>query len=74
MTDEQKLASKIGRDAARPSPEGPAARALAEAEARRKAQAEREAELAKARELDGRKGPDPVRYGDWEAKGLASDF
>ncbi|MFC3691324.1 DUF1674 domain-containing protein [Chenggangzhangella methanolivorans] len=55
-------------------PEGPAARALAEAAERRKLQAEREVELAKIRELDGRKGPDPVRYGDWEAKGLASDF
>ena len=74
MTDEQNAASKIGTVAARPQPEGPAARALAEAEARRKLQAEREAGLAKAREIDGRKGPDPVRYGDWEAKGLASDF
>lgn len=53
---------------------GPAARALAEAAARRKAQEEREAELARIHEVDGRKGPDPVRYGDWEAKGLASDF
>jgi hypothetical protein len=25
-------------------------------------------------ELDGRGGLDPVRYGDWEVKGLASDF
>jgi hypothetical protein len=31
-------------------------------------------ELAKAREVDGRGGKDPVRYGDWEAKGIASDF
>lgn len=57
-----------------PATDGPAARALAEAAARRKAQADREAELAGAREIDGRKGPDPVRYGDWETKGLASDF
>lgn len=55
-------------------PEGPAARALAEAAERRRLQAEHEAELAKVRELDGRKGPDPVRYGDWETRGLASDF
>ncbi|PZQ13089.1 MAG: DUF1674 domain-containing protein [Ancylobacter novellus] len=55
-------------------PDGPAARALAEAAARRKEQEEREAELARAPEIDGRKGPDPVRYGDWEKKGLASDF
>lgn len=48
-----------------------AKRALAEAEARRKA-----AENAKPRptELGGRDGLDPVRYGDWEKKGLAIDF
>jgi len=28
----------------------------------------------KVKELGGRKGPDPVRYGDWENKGIASDF
>lgn len=26
------------------------------------------------KELGGRDGPDPVRYGDWENKGIASDF
>ncbi len=54
---------------ARPTP--PAAqRALAEAEARRQAAAaERRPE-----ELGGRGGLDPARYGDWEVKGLASDF
>ena len=26
------------------------------------------------KELGGRKGPDPIRYGDWEKKGIASDF
>jgi hypothetical protein len=25
-------------------------------------------------EINGRGGLDPVRYGDWEVKGLASDF
>jgi len=25
-------------------------------------------------ELDGRKGPEPVRFGDWEVKGIATDF
>ncbi len=46
-----------------------ARRALAEAEARRaNAVAER------PRELRGRDGPDPVRYGDWEVKGIATDF
>ncbi|MGY6549307.1 MAG: DUF1674 domain-containing protein [Roseinatronobacter sp.] len=47
-----------------------AQRALAEADARR-AQAEA---LALPRELGGRKGPEPVRYGDWEKKGIAIDF
>ena len=49
-----------------------AKRALAEAEERRIA---REAELeARPKELGGRDGPDPVRYGDWEKKGIAIDF
>lgn len=49
-----------------------AERALAEAEARRKAQ---EAEPALPPEWGGRlKGLEPVRYGDWEKKGLAVDF
>ncbi len=26
------------------------------------------------KEIGGRKGPDPVRYGDWEKNGIASDF
>ena len=49
-----------------------AQRALAEAAARRKAYLEQEAALPK--ELGGRGGKEPVRYGDWEIKGLASDF
>lgn len=49
-----------------------AARALAEASARR---AEVEAKIAAMpRELGGRGGSEPVRYGDWEVKGLATDF
>jgi hypothetical protein len=55
-----------------PPPDLPPAaqRALAEAEERRR----------KARPLDlppeqgGRAGPEPVRYGDWERKGIAVDF
>ncbi len=47
-----------------------AQRALAEAEERRR--------LAKPvdlpPELGGRQGPEPVRYGDWEKKGIAIDF
>ena len=49
-----------------------AGRALAEAEARRQAYREKEAQQPK--ELGGRGGKEPVRYGDWEVKGLASDF
>lgn len=51
-----------------------AARALAEAAQRREAQAAQEARLSAAREIEGRGGRDPVRYNDWEVKGLASDF
>ncbi|MDF3063495.1 MAG: hypothetical protein K0S06_3604 [Microvirga sp.] len=49
-----------------------AQRALAEAAERRRAS------IAKAREQaqehHGRGGLDPVRYADWEVKGLATDF
>jgi hypothetical protein len=48
-----------------------AKRALAEAEARRQAEA---AKAPLPPELGGRDGPEPVRYGDWEKKGLAVDF
>lgn len=51
---------------------GPAERALAEADARRAER--RRAEHARPREINGRQGPEPVRYGDWENKGIASDF
>ncbi|MGJ8627022.1 MAG: DUF1674 domain-containing protein [Sulfitobacter sp.] len=58
----------------RPEPEQdlpPAARrALAEAEERRK----KTDMLAMPNEVGGRDGPEPVRYGDWEKKGLAVDF
>ncbi len=47
-----------------------ARRALAEAEERRRA----EQAIEIPRELGGRKGPEPVRYGDWELKGRAIDF
>jgi hypothetical protein len=59
----------------------------AEKESRRRAAARRaldEAEARRARlaaeprprptELNGPKGPEPTRYGDWERKGIASDF
>ena len=49
-----------------------AERALKEAEARR---AELDAKVAgRPVEHGGPQGPEPVRYGDWEKKGIASDF
>ena len=57
-------------DAAKKELPDAAKRALAEAEARRKtAQA-----INMPKELGGRDGPEPVRYGDWEKKGIAVDF
>jgi hypothetical protein len=47
-----------------------AQRALAEAQARRKVAAA----TALPKEINGRDGPDPTRFGDWEVKGIASDF
>ena len=49
-----------------------AQRALAEA-AERRAQTEKAA-AAKPPEFQGPKGPEPTRFGDWERKGIASDF
>jgi hypothetical protein len=49
-----------------------AERALAEAAARR---AERDRHsAAQPKEFQGRDGPEPTRYGDWEINGLTSDF
>ena len=47
-----------------------AKRALAEAKARR-AEAKT---LDLPEELGGRDGPEPIRFGDWEKKGIVSDF
>lgn len=63
-TDETPTAQRDLPEAAR--------RALAEAAARRSEAEARAAEPAK--EYGGRDGLDPVRYGDWEKKGLAVDF
>ncbi len=68
----ERLADQQAAEMAEPATELPPAalRALAEAEERR----------AKApppdmpTELGGRDGPEPVRYGDWEKKGIAIDF
>ena len=47
-----------------------AKRALAEAEERRRTAKDPK----RPTELGGRAGPEPVRYGDWEKKGIAVDF
>ncbi len=49
-----------------------AERALAEAAARR-AEIDRKT-ASRPKESGGPQGPEPTRYGDWERKGLASDF
>jgi len=49
-----------------------AERALAEAAARRAANDHPAPDRPK--EIQGRDGPEPTRYGDWEIKGLTSDF
>ena len=48
-----------------------AERALAEAEERRR---KADAAPARPREINGRGGEEPTRYGDWEVKGIISDF
>jgi hypothetical protein len=66
------LESVVGPEGDKPAARDlPAAarRALAEAEARRT-----KAKPETPNELNGRGGLDPARYGDWEVKGLASDF
>ena len=70
-TSEDKVTAE---DGTRPERQlSPAAqRALAEAEERRR---QRDAaKVAGEKEIGGTDGPDPVRYGDWENGGIASDF
>ena len=72
MTDDPS-SPPAGIPVAARKPLTPAAqRALAEAEERRKAAAACATPAQK--ELQGPKGPEPTRYGDWERKGIASDF
>jgi len=51
-----------------------ARRALQEAAERRAAHDAESAKATAGREAGGPAGPDPVRYGDWEVKGKATDF
>lgn len=61
MTDQADIAKRIAEAGHR---------AKAEAAARRA----QEAKVELPPELGGPKGPEPTRYGDWERKGIASDF
>jgi hypothetical protein len=71
--DEPREAAAPG--AAPGKPLSPAAeRALKEAAERRAALDAKAAELAAVAEVQGRGGLDPVRYDDWEIKGLTADF
>ena len=76
MNDTPKIPDADLVPAAEPAPKKvltPAAqRALAEAEARRAAAEQITAHLPK--EFQGPEGPEPTRFGDWERKGIASDF
>lgn len=75
MTDETRDHSPDVPGAAPGKPLSPAARrALEEAAARRAEIDARAAEIAAEKEVHGRGGLEPVRYSDWEIKGLASDF
>lgn len=66
--------SGLSETALRPRTLSPEAqRALAEAEERRRQRAQT-VQGAQPKELGGREGPDPTRYGDWENGGIASDF
>lgn len=50
-----------------------AKRALEEAQMRREV-AKKAVKPVPAKEILGRDGPDPVRFGDWEKDGIISDF
>jgi hypothetical protein len=73
MTDNLSQPAAVAESVPERKPLSPAAkRALAEAEARRQAAAADAKPLPK--EIQGPQGPEPTRYGDWENKGIASDF
>jgi hypothetical protein len=71
MADESFVLPQAGPADARRLLTPAARRALAEAEARRAAQ---RAPAAGPKEIQGPKGPEPTRFGDWERNGIASDF
>jgi hypothetical protein len=73
MDDENNPITEVEQSQPAPrilSPE--AQRALAEAAQRRALADQQRANMPK--EVNGRGGLEPVRYGDWEINGLISDF
>lgn len=80
MNDKQARPPQIPSAAGEKPPQRPpltpaARRALAEAEARRMAAKENiHSDPNQPKEIQGPAGPEPTRYGDWEIKGIASDF
>ena len=74
MTDDPTSLPPGQQPAAPRKPLSPQAqRALAEAEERR-ARAAQDKAAARPKEVQGPRGPEPTRYGDWETKGIVSDF
>ncbi len=68
-----RAASKDAPRAATSKKPPAAERALAEAAARRAAR-QKDGAAEPPKEIQGRGGLDPTRYGDWEVNGAASDF
>jgi hypothetical protein len=73
----------MGQSPEKPDPDVPepprtltpeARRALAEAEERRRLADAKRAANPRPKEVGGRDGPEPTRYGDWEKDGIVSDF
>ncbi|MCF2521338.1 DUF1674 domain-containing protein [Bradyrhizobium sp. G127] len=73
MSDDPTQNPSPAPDVARKPLSPQARRALAEAEERR-LKAAQEKVTPGPKEVQGPKGPEPTRYGDWETKGIASDF
>ena len=74
MTDPETKAGVLVAAAPTKTLSDPARPALEKAAERRAETDARAAELARTKEHQGRGGFEPVRYDDWEVKGLASDF
>ena len=67
-----KVADNQKQTGSKPALSSQAQRALEEADKRRE-KTDKTAE-SRGREIDGRDGPEPTRYGDWEKNGIISDF